>query len=73
MTKTVGRGVVLVTKGTTISAVVSQKDAESMRRRFGGIIVSAKGMKYRIAQKTLRVLSDPEERAAVLATANWSK
>lgn len=59
--KTVARGYVLISERTgRPSAVVSLADAQAMRRRWGGRIVSAKGLRYRMAQRTLRVVIDAD-------------
>lgn len=81
--KIVKRGYVLVhnrpayrkvNAGPGLSAVLaSREEAERLQKRFGGTIVSAVGLKYKMAQGTLRVLSDPTERAAVIAAAKEKK
>lgn len=62
--KIVKRGYVVVyshpsKEGKSVTAVVSRKDAESLKKRVGGKIVPADGYAYRIAQGSLRVLTDP--------------
>lgn len=42
-----------------VTAVVSGPEAEQLKRKVNGVIVPAKGLAYRMAQKTLRVLVDP--------------
>lgn len=58
----VSRGYVVVYRtidGTEkVSAVVSKSDAESMRRRVAGRIVSAQGQPFRTV-RGMRVLTDP--------------
>ena len=61
----VSRGYVLI-RGDKPSAVVSGPDAKSMRQRFGGRIVAAKGLHFRTAQGTLRVIVEAD-RAELLA------
>lgn len=62
----VSRGYVLIYRdhftGTTkVSAVVSGPMVKSMARKTPGRIVSAKGLRYRMAQRTLRALVNPAE------------
>ncbi len=59
-TKTVQRGYVLIRDGVKASAVVSGPDARSMRARFGGRIVAAKGLRFRTVQGSLRVIIDAD-------------
>jgi hypothetical protein len=68
--KTVKRGFVLVhkplpayriTASSGVSAVLGTYDeAKRLQKRFGGRIVDVKGQPYRMAQKTLRVVCNPE-------------
>lgn len=65
--KIVSRGYVVVFRNKNrggvkaCTAVVSGPDAERLQKKVGGVIVPVKGMAYRMAQKTLRVLVNPAE------------
>jgi len=68
--KTVARGYVLIMRDPSgverLSAVVSGPDAVRIKRKHGGRIVSAKGLRYRVAQGSLRVIVE-EDRPTALA------
>lgn len=59
------RGYVLVRLGVTgkltVSAILQKTEAQALKHKFGGTLVPASGMAYRMAQKTLRVVIDKEE------------
>lgn len=56
------RGYVLVRPASAPSAIVSRVEAERMQRRFGGVIVSARGLRYRTVRRgvAMRVLLEAE-------------
>ena len=71
--KTISRGYVLAfpngngasVKAGHVSGVVSAKDIENMRKRFGGIVVNAKGLEVAYIAQGIRVLTQASKAKAL--------